>query len=328
MANNTVLLPGGGGDTIAGEDILGVKYQLVKLVDPTALSVLPIGTLANPLRTDPSGTTVQPVSAVTLPLPLGSATSSKQDTSNTALGAPADVEAAGDGSIIALLKRLRTLLGSLGLDATLVAIRDRLPATLVGGRLDVNVGNTPSVTVSGGSITANAGTNLNTSALALEAGGNLATIAGKDFATSAKQSDGTQKSIVRGGAKGATAAADITSTASGADHQPIDVAIYDAAGAQVTSFGGGTQYATGASPATPTGTAAFGLVSDFAEHSYNDGEMRPLSMNNSGRLRVSSVPADVDMEFFRMKNSICSFDIPDLTDGGDPWTLGSASPFP
>jgi hypothetical protein len=34
-----------------------------------------------------------------------------------------------------------------------------------------------------GSVTANAGTNLNTSLLALEAGGNLATIAGKDFAT-------------------------------------------------------------------------------------------------------------------------------------------------
>jgi len=34
-----------------------------------------------------------------------------------------------------------------------------------------------------GQVTANAGTNLNTSLLALEAGGNLATIAGKDFAT-------------------------------------------------------------------------------------------------------------------------------------------------
>ena len=39
------------------------------------------------------------------------------------------------------------------------------------GKLNINVSNTPTVT-------ANAGTNLNTSALALEAGGNLATIAG------------------------------------------------------------------------------------------------------------------------------------------------------
>jgi len=41
----------------------------------------------------------------------------------------------------------------------------------------------PAGTNSIGQVTANAGTNLNTSLLALEAGGNLATIAGKDFAT-------------------------------------------------------------------------------------------------------------------------------------------------
>lgn len=46
----------------------------------------------------------------------------------------------------------------------------------------VNLGANNDVTVTG-SVTANAGTNLNTSALALESGGNLATIAGKDFAT-------------------------------------------------------------------------------------------------------------------------------------------------
>jgi len=41
----------------------------------------------------------------------------------------------------------------------------------------------PDVTIGSGTVTANAGTNLNTSALALEAGGNLASIAGEDFAT-------------------------------------------------------------------------------------------------------------------------------------------------
>lgn len=45
-----------------------------------------------------------------------------------------------------------------------------------------NVTISGSATVSG-TVTANAGTNLNTSALALESGGNLAAIAGKDFAT-------------------------------------------------------------------------------------------------------------------------------------------------
>lgn len=60
------------------------------------------------------------------------------------------------------------------------------------------------------SITANAGTNLNTSALALDA-----TLTG-----------GTAKAITRGGAKGTTTAADITTTAEGSDHQAIDVQIY------------------------------------------------------------------------------------------------------
>ena len=92
---------------------------------------------------------------------------------------------------------------------------------------------------SGQQITANAGTNLNTSALAL----------------SATQTDGTQKSIARGGAKGTTTAADITSTASGANHQLIDIGIYDGSGNQITSFGGsGTQYADGAAKGTSTGT--------------------------------------------------------------------------
>ena len=46
------------------------------------------------------------------------------------------------------------------------------------GKIGINA--LPAVT---GTVTANAGTNLNTSALALESGGNLATLAGKDFAT-------------------------------------------------------------------------------------------------------------------------------------------------
>lgn len=223
------------------------------------------------------------VSITSSALPAGAASAANQATEITALGTPADVEAAGDGSIIALLKRLRTLFGTLGLDATLVAIRDRLPAALVGGRLDVNVGNTPAVTATlsaettkvigtvnisaGQAVTANAGTNLNTSLLAIETGGNLATVASA-VAT------------------------------------------------------------TGTVPATPTGIPAFGLISDTVEKGYTDNEVRPLSMNNSGRLRVSTYPADVDLEFFRMKNSICAFDIPDLTDGGDLWSVGLASPYP
>lgn len=59
----------------------------------------------------------------------------------------------------------------------------------------VPVSGTVSASVSG-SVTANAGTNLNTSALALESGGNLATIAGKDFATQTTLSALNTKVIV------------------------------------------------------------------------------------------------------------------------------------
>jgi hypothetical protein len=49
------------------------------------------------------------------------------------IGDPTDAEAAGNGTVIALLKRLRTLLAG------------GLPSALVGGRLDVNVGATVSI---------------------------------------------------------------------------------------------------------------------------------------------------------------------------------------
>lgn len=65
-----------------------------------------------------------------------------------------------------------------------------------------------------GTITANIGTS---GSLALDA-----TLTG-----------GTAKAINRGGAKGTTTAADITSTASGANHQAVDVAIWDASGNQL-----------------------------------------------------------------------------------------------
>lgn len=81
--------------------------------------------------------------------------------------------------------------------------------------------------------------------------------AGGGDASAANQTSGNQISQIKSGAKGTSASALITSTASGANHQPVDVAIYDASGNQITSFGGGTQYADVTAAATPTGTVAF-----------------------------------------------------------------------
>lgn len=79
---------------------------------------------------------------------------------------------------------------------------------------------------------------------------------------------GTQKAINRGGAKGSTAAADVTSTASGANHQALDVVIYDTAGNAITSFTGGsvsvsnfpaTQAVSAAALPLPTGASTSAL---------------------------------------------------------------------
>lgn len=55
------------------------------------------------------------------------------------------------------------------------------------------------------------------------------------------------------------------------------VAILDGSGNQIASFGGGTQYATGAAEASPTGTTALG---------HDGSNVRALSVNASGQLQV------------------------------------------
>ena len=108
----------------------------------------------------------QAISATALPLPTGAALEAGHlatiDTStaavDTATGTQADAAyTTGNGTIIALLK----------------GIFGKLAGTLtVGGTVGVN--NFPATQAVSGIVTANAGTNLNTSALALESGGNLA----------------------------------------------------------------------------------------------------------------------------------------------------------
>lgn len=126
-------------------------------------------------------------------------------------------------------------------ETTLAAMSAKLPTALgtktIANSMAVNIASDQTVPVSG-SVTANAGTNLNTSALALDA-----TLTG-----------GTQKAIVRGGAKGATTAADITSTSQSVDRNAMDVQIRTSAGVVVDTFGGGTQFADGAARGTATGT--------------------------------------------------------------------------
>ncbi|MBU6501176.1 MAG: hypothetical protein KGI72_05110 [Patescibacteria group bacterium] len=59
---------------------------------------------------------------------------------------------------------------------------------------------------------------------------------------------------------------------------PVNVAIVDASGTQITSFGGGTQYANAAVVATPTGTVALG---------YDGANVRALLTDTTGKLNVT-----------------------------------------
>lgn len=172
---------------------------------------------------------------------------------DTALGAPADAAATTTGSVIAQLRRVANLLAATLTVSGTVSISGSVAVT--GPLTDTQIRATP-LPISG-TVTANAGTGtfaISAASLPLPTGAALdATLTG-----------GTQQAINRGGAKGATTAATVTSTASGADHQGLDVTLYDNAGNRLGSSGtpmrtdpvGTTnQPITAASLPLPTGAA-------------------------------------------------------------------------
>lgn len=140
MADNTTLNAGTGGDTLATDDIGGVKYQRVKLAvgaDGAASDAVPVSA-----GMDVTGAAVQAVGIV----------AQLDDTASAAV-------TENQFAPVRMSTR-RALL---------------IEGVASGTAVTVN-GSAVTQPVSG-TVTANAGTNLNTSALALEAGGNLAAAA-------------------------------------------------------------------------------------------------------------------------------------------------------
>jgi hypothetical protein len=219
MADNFAFTEGSG-KTGAADDIGGVLYPRVKLdwgadgvandVDTAAGKALPvqlrdtsgneIGTSSHPVRVDPTGTTTQPVSAATLPLPSGAAT----DSSVQALVSATDFDAKV-GSLTETAPASDT--ASSGLSGRLQRIAQRLTSLIALLPSALGAGGGLKIDGSGTSlpVTASAGTNLNTSALALETGGNLATIAGavssSKMATKAASGDFADGALATIGAK-------------------------------------------------------------------------------------------------------------------------------
>jgi hypothetical protein len=197
------------------------------------------GTSSDPLRIDPTGTTTQPVSgtvtanigttnglALDATLTGGSqksvvrggakGTTTAADVTSTAEGAnnqaldvqiwhsgtainPTAIRALTSADTVTIVPSgTQTVSGSVSVS--------NFPATQpVSGT--VSVSNFPATQPVSGTVTANIGT---TNGLALDA-----TLTG-----------GTTKAVARGGAKGATTSADVTSTAEGTDHQALDVQLY------------------------------------------------------------------------------------------------------
>jgi hypothetical protein len=186
----------GGGDASAANQVIGntsltsINGKLPALVngkvpvDIASLSVtvnnanLEISNdVGNPVPV--SGTfwqATQPVSASSLPLPGGAATSSLQTTANTSLSS-IDTKTPVLGQALAAAST-PVVLPATQITAltppTSVGISGTLPAFT--STPTFNIGTAPNLTFTNTSFTANAGTNLNTSLLALESGGNLASI--------------------------------------------------------------------------------------------------------------------------------------------------------
>ncbi len=188
----------------------------------------------------------------------------------------------------------------------------------------VNLGSNNDVTVTG-SVTANAGTNLNTSALALESGGNLAGAATSlailddwDESDRAKVNPIVGQAGVQGGSGTVsnttqrvvlatdvalptgdnsigrlkiTDGTDVADVLDLANSNPLTVAIVDGSGTQITSFGGGTQYTEDvASAADPVGTMLMAVRADsLAAVTTTDGDNIAARSTNKGEVYVKHV---------------------------------------
>lgn len=205
MADNTVLNTGVGGDTIATDDIGGVKYQIVKLatgaLDTATLALSGSGTATGAIRVElpTNGTGVVGLNAGTAVIghvitDTGSTTAvtgtvtisgavTEADGANTTLGAKADAKStATDTTAITAMSVLKQISASVQAPPSQAVTNAGTFAVQAAqsGTWTVQPGNTANTTawkVDGsavtqpisGTITANAGTNLNTSALALDA---------------------------------------------------------------------------------------------------------------------------------------------------------------
>jgi hypothetical protein len=205
------------------------------------------------VRVDPTGTTTQPVSVASLPLPAGAATEAtlasidgKEFATQTTLAALLSAfnseDFATQTTLASLLSAFNaedfaseTTLASLnGKDfatqTTLAALLAAFSAEDFATATNQTDGSQKTQVVGGGNTL---GINVSGQA-AIQNPPNL-NVAASTLATAANQTNGNQKSIVRSGAKGTSAAADITSTPYDANTEALHIDIVDSAASRLAS---------------------------------------------------------------------------------------------
>lgn len=275
MADNVVLNSGSGGDTAAADEILGIKYQRVKIT--LGADGVNDGDLASGNK---------------MPVDLGTdndVTVQGEDAENAAASAnPVQVggrydatpRTLGDGDV-----------GAFALDAD--------------GALHISDGGN-SITIDG-SVTETNSTAILADTASMDT--SLSTLASVDFATqttlaaiNTKLTGGTVIGDVNLGDTDNAVLDAIASSVATIDNANatigttdiIRVAIFDDANSQITTFGGGTQYAGDAAlGTTPTGTVAIAQRDDaLTTLTPVEGDAVPLRVGSTGALWVdiNSVP--------------------------------------
>src|SRR5512137_3071453 len=225
-----------------------------------------IATASNPLRIDPTGSTTQPVSATALPLPTGAAQDSTL-TGGTAKAivrggakgttTAADVTSTAEGTDHQALD-VQIMHGGAAKDPTQIrALTSSDVVTAAQGTAAAASGGWPVKVTDGTNVLGTAGNPIRvdpTGSTTQPVSGSVTANIGTSgsLALDATLTGGTQKAIVRGGAKGTTVAADVTASSIDADHQALDVRVYGGGG-------GGSQQVEGraAAGASPVGNPVY-----------------------------------------------------------------------
>lgn len=110
---------------------------------------------------------------------------------------------------------------------------------------------------------------------------------------------------------GTTPAGNVSSTTASANRQPLDVTLYDTSGNPL-AVGGGTQYPSGATVPTPTGTIALGKFNS-SPPTVTNGNVVELQTDSAGNLKTNN-------------RNLTSSDTPLATTNADTTIGGTTAP--